>query len=218
MTSFHTEVCSTATVWFCLTPSFSLYNRESERNRSRRPVCVVLCDRSRTGRREREGSGFADADLCVCVCRCESPGTACSSSAFPSSSSCSSSFCCRVSWWHTSNAWPTVRTILMAWDCERGWGGDTKKMVCVCVEVLREQQQEANEGGCTNESTQLGRKWGPRGVAQEEKRIQRERVYEHCAQVTREKMKNASRRRKGNIGAKQEVKADGNGGRRKKTN
>lgn len=133
MTSFHTEVCSTATVWFCLTPSFSLYNRESERNRSCRPVCVVLCDRSRTGRREREGSDFADADLCVCVCRCESPGTACSSSAFPSSSSCSSSFCCRVSWWHTSNAWPTVRTILMAWDCERGWGGDTKKMVCVCV-------------------------------------------------------------------------------------
>lgn len=132
MTSFHTEVCSTATVWVCLTPSFSLYNRESERNRSRRPVCVVLCDRSRTGRREKEGSGFADADLCVCVCRCESPGTACSSSAFPSLSSCSSSFCCRVSWWHTSNAWPTVRTILMAWDCERGWGGDTKKMVCVC--------------------------------------------------------------------------------------
>lgn len=223
MTSFHTEVCSTATVWFCLTPSFSLYNRESERNRSRRPgrggvVCVVLCDRSRTGRREREGSGFADADSCVCVCRCESPGTACSSSAFPSSSSCSSSFCCRVSWWHTSNAWPTVRTILMAWDCERGWDGDSKKMVCVCVDVLREQQQEANEGGCTNESTQSGRKWGPRGVAQEEKRIQRERVYEHCAQVTREKMKNASRRRKGNVGAKQEVKADGNGGRRKKTN
>lgn len=40
----------------------------------------------------------------------------------------------------------------------RGGGVETPRRWCVCVEVLREQQQEANEGGCTNESTQLGRK------------------------------------------------------------
>lgn len=63
--------------------------------------------------------------------------------------------------------------------------------------------------------------WGENEAPEElhrKKSEYRESVYEHCAQVTREKMKNASRRRKGNIGAKQEVKADGNGGRRKKTN
>lgn len=224
MTSFHTEVCSTATVWFCLTPSFSLYNRESERNRSSGPGRGGCCMRCVVWQKQN-GKTWERREW-FCGCRF---------------------VCLRLSVWVTWHCLQLLRLPLLILllvvfllqgqlvthikrltHCPhnphglRLWEGvgwrHQEDGVCVCVEVLREQQQEANEGGCTNESTQSGRKWGPRGVAQEEKRIQSERVYEHCAQVTREKMKNASRRRKGNVGAKQEVKADGNRGRRKKTN
>lgn len=225
MTSFHTEVCSTATVWFCLTPSFSLYNRESERNRSRRPgrggrcVRCVRCvvwqkQNGKTWERREWFCGCRFVCLRLSVSHLAPPAAPPPSPPHPPARRLSVAGSAG-----DTHQTPDPLSAQSSWpETVRGGGVETPRRWCVCVKVLREQQQEANEGGCTNESTQLGRKWGPRGVAQEEKRIQRERVYEHCAQVTREKMKNASRRRKGNIGAKQEVKADGNGGRRKKTN
>lgn len=75
---------------------------------------AVLLKARRKRRKMKAGKFFK----CSSIEMCESPGDA--SGSFPSSSSCSSFFCCKVIWWHTSNAWPTVRTILMAWD----WGGE----------------------------------------------------------------------------------------------
>lgn len=74
-------------------------------------------------RRNRRGRKMKAGKFCKFNKKkmCESPGDA--SGSFPSSSSCSSLFCCKVIWWHTSNAWPTVRTILMAWD----WGTYTQR-------------------------------------------------------------------------------------------
>lgn len=47
-------------------------------------------------------------------------------------SGCSSEFCsacCRLSLWHTSNAWPTVRTIRMAWLWEAK-NRDLENLIC----------------------------------------------------------------------------------------
>lgn len=67
--------------------------------------------------------------VCVCACVCV-PETEESSpffSLFPSS--CPSTLCCvccRLSLWHTSNAWPTVRTMRMAWL----WGDKDRDRKC----------------------------------------------------------------------------------------
>lgn len=141
MTAFLREVCS-ASVYFCRRSGFMfVWQRKQAGERKSRPgefmlLCednkrrVSLCVWQKENRNERhrsgEGTGYVEAS--VWVGGCESPGAASDSSAFPSSSSWSSLFCCRVSWWHTSNAWPTVRTILIAWDCEY----TEKGCVCVC--------------------------------------------------------------------------------------
>lgn len=119
--------------------------------------CVAA---SVTGRRHRNEDKLNRR--CVWV---RSPGAASDSSSFPSSSSCSSLFCCRVSWWHTSNAWPTVRTILMAWDCSERWGNMTA-CVCVCARVPQTRKQ--SNWGWKKERYQNGK-----DAAGEEKRWKR---------------------------------------------
>lgn len=117
---------------------------------------------------------------CVWV---RSPGAASDSSSFPSSSSGSSLFCCRVSWWHTSNAWPTVRTILMAWDCNKRQGDVTACVrVCLCECCSRASRAIGDEKkvDIKVEKTQQGKKRGGRGKwpndQDEKKWLQREDV------------------------------------------
>lgn len=74
------------------------------------------------------GKKFCVQQVCVCV-----PVTVESLPFFSLwQSSCPSAFCCvccRLSLWQTSNAWPTVRTMRMAWLCGRAdrHGGKCQK-------------------------------------------------------------------------------------------